>query len=135
MGLMKRFDDARVRLKAEPLFFKGGTALIAKERLDSVAHALEQEYRQMHEDRKKDILDDMTGATLIVEFARGGADGSSMPIPYGYEYNLKLLSPKILEKAVILYVWVTPEDSRRKNQEREDPTIPGAFWPTACLLR
>ncbi|MGV8119206.1 MAG: hypothetical protein AB2L14_05510 [Candidatus Xenobiia bacterium LiM19] len=127
MGLMKRFDDARVRLNAEPLFFKNGTALIARERLDSVAHALEQEYRQMHEDRKKDILDDMTGATLIVEFARGGADGSSMPIPYGYEYNLKLLSPKILEKAVILYVWVTPEDSRRKNQEREDPNDPGSI--------
>ncbi len=126
-ALMKRFDDARVRLKAEPLFYRGDTALIAQEKLNSVVKALEEEYRQMLEDRKKDIPDDMTGATLVVEFARGGADGSSMPIPYGYEYNLSLLSPRILEKAVILYVWVTPEESRRKNMEREDPNDPGSI--------
>jgi len=127
IGLMKRFDDARVRLNAEPIFFKGDAALIEKKSLDTVAQALEDEYRQMVEERKKEILEDMTGATLVVEFARGGADGSSMPIPYGYEYNLSLLSPKILERAAILYVWVTPADSRRKNQEREDPNDPGSI--------
>jgi hypothetical protein len=63
------------------------------------------------------------GQTVLVEFARGGPAGSPMPLeaPYGYRYSLSLLSREVLSRAVILYVWVTPEESRRKNLERARP--------------
>jgi hypothetical protein len=66
---------------------------------------------------------DPSGATIVIEFARGGPEGSTPPItpPFGYEYALSLLSPEILSRAAILYVRVTPEQSRRRNTDRGRP--------------
>jgi len=69
------------------------------------------------------------GETVIMEFARGGPRGSAMPLPppFGYRYALSMLSAEILSRAVILYVWVSPEESRRKNQERARPGADGSI--------
>lgn len=66
--------------------------------------------------------------TIVIECARGGPDGSSMPLTgtFGYQYSLPMFCPEILEKAVVLYIWVTPEESRRKNADRADPNDPGS---------
>ncbi len=83
------------------------------------------------------LLDELFGArpdaiddkTLVIEFARGGPEGHGMPLvkPHGYAWNLSNLSPAILGNAAILYIWVSPEESRRKNLAREDPDDPGSI--------
>ena len=64
----------------------------------------------------------------VISMARGGNDGASMPLTgtFGYQYTLAQFCPEILKNAAILYIWVTPEESRRKNDEREDPNNPGS---------
>ncbi|MDO4378343.1 MAG: hypothetical protein Q4C64_04230 [Erysipelotrichia bacterium] len=71
---------------------------------------------------------DLDNKTIVIEMSRGGKDGASFPLTgaKGYQYSLKQLNPKILSDAVILYVWVTPEESRRKNADRCDPNDPGS---------
>ncbi|MBM4397821.1 MAG: hypothetical protein FJ087_19320 [Deltaproteobacteria bacterium] len=95
----------------------------------ALAGRLEAEAKKLFDDKHAEYPESLDGRTVVIEFARGGADGSAMPLdaPFGYRYSLALLSPRILEKATILYIWVTPEESRRKNYARTDPNDPGSI--------
>ncbi|HCM38355.1 MAG: hypothetical protein A2Z97_08655 [Bdellovibrionales bacterium GWB1_52_6] len=95
----------------------------------AIADVLEKECRALLEEKNQNSMTDLTGKTIIIEAARGGKHGSSMPLPspFGYAYSVPQLSDAILSKARILYVWVTPEESRRKNQERANPNDPGSI--------
>lgn len=68
-------------------------------------------------------------STVVIEFARGGPKGSNLPLdpPYGYAHSLSLLSAEMLRRAAVLYLWVTPEESRRRNQERARPGENGSI--------
>jgi len=122
--LCERLDRARSLVGASTVFEAMDPAL----RLE-IEQAIEDECRDLLDQKNAAHPESLDGKTVVIEFARGGADGSTMPLPapYGYRYSLSRLSPEILARAAILYIWVTPEDSRRKNQERTDPDDPGSI--------
>jgi len=124
--LMERIDSARRQLDVPPLFFKDGKPILPADKFQMLTARLKDECDNLIRNQEK-YPDAMEGITIIIEFARGGPDGASMPIPYGYQYSISLLSPEILEKSALLYIWVTPEESRRKNFERSDPNDPGSI--------
>ena len=95
----------------------------------SVAKALEKEASDIRKERTEGLPKTLEGKTLVIEFARGGPQGAKLPLPapLGYEYSVACLCDEILAKASILYVWVSPEESRRKNQARTDPNDPGSI--------
>lgn len=133
--LLDRFDAARGKVGADPALGK----LPAAVRAELIA-ALEKESADLLRDKNAGIPDTLEGRTVVIEAARGGPQGASLPLPapLGYQYSLSRFSDAILAKASILYVWVTPEESRRKNHERTDPNDPGSILhhgvPIAVML-
>ena len=121
--LLNRIDKASLAVGLEPR-----NSLLDKETRLKVAEMLEEEAREMLKEKESQYPDTFEGKTIVIECARGGPDGSSMPLTgsYGYQYSLAQFCPEILEEAVILYIWVTPEESRRKNNERANPDDPGS---------
>jgi hypothetical protein len=133
--LLDRLDAAAQRVSAPaPL---GHLAAPVRARL---AAALEAEARELLDEKHRNQPATLDGRTLVIEFARGGHDGASLPLPapFGYRHSLAQLAPEILADASILYVWVTPEESRRKNHARTDPNDPGSILhhgvPIAVML-
>ena len=116
--LLERFDRARRAAGAPSPFgaMDPGTR-------EALCAAIESEAAGLLRSEPVDV----TAHTVVVEFARGGPGGAPMPLaaPQGYSYSLAQLSPEILESAVILYVWVDPAESRRRNRERARPGIAG----------
>ncbi len=122
--LLKRIDKAGERAKIAPRLAKLDAAT-----WKTVAAALEPEAKAMLDEKHAAYPDSFEGKTIVIEAARGGPDKSSYPLqdPLGYQYSLRELDPEILKRAVILYVWVTPEESRRKNTARTNPNDPGSI--------
>lgn len=122
--MMDRFDAAHAKVAlAEPM---GEVPYRIRKR---VAAAIEKECAAELEARNKTCSQDRAGKTIVIEAARGGANGSAFPIttPRGYLATFQQLSPQILERASVLYVWVDPEESRRKNIERGRPDGQGSI--------
>ena len=133
--LLDRYDAARRKVGAEPALVR----LPAEVRAKLVA-ALEKDGAELLRDKHAGIPDSLEGRTIVIEAARGGPDQATFPLPapLGYRYSLGVFSDEILARASILYVWVTPEESRRKNHERTDPNDPGSILhhgvPMAVML-
>jgi len=133
--MLERFDacaeKAGARIKA---------AGLRSEEHEAVAEAIEREAREWFEELNAGIPESLEGKTVVIEFARGGKDGSDMPLkaPFGDRHSFAQLSPQILSRSSVLYVWVTPEESRRKNEARTDPNDPGSILhhgvPIAVML-
>ncbi|GKT35919.1 hypothetical protein ADUPG1_008981 [Aduncisulcus paluster] len=122
--LLNRYDAARTKVGVKSLFAGLDSEVVAK-----LSALIEEECRGIFDEKYDAIPESLEGKTVVIEFARGGPHGSTFPLPepFGYQYSFSRLSPLILERAAILYVWVTPEQSRAKNVARAmekagDPT-------------
>jgi len=133
--LFGRFDAARAKVCADPALGRLDASL-----RDRLAATLEAECTELLRDKNAGVPETLAGRTVVIEFARGGPAGATLPLPdpLGYRYSLARLSDAILARASVLYVWVTPEESRRKNAERTDPNDPGSILhhgvPMAVML-
>lgn len=121
--LFERIDRAGLGAGIAPRM-----GLLREEIREKLAVILEKEAREMLDEKQNAYPDSFEDKTIIIECARGGPDGASLPLTgtFGYQYSLPMFCPEILENAVILYIWVTPEESRRKNADRADPNDPGS---------
>ena len=121
--LFDRFDRACVAVCMKPMI-----AQLDEDVHKKIAEELEDEARALLDEKQSQYCEDMSDKTIIIEFSRGGNDGASMPLTdtFGYQYTYSMMSPDLLKNAAILYLWVTPEESRRKNEARYDPNNPGS---------
>ncbi len=122
--LFDRLDRAREKVGEKPLL-----SMLDRDLREEIAQAVESDAKKLLDEKNSEVAKGHENKTIVIEFARGGAYGSSFPLPqpFGYQYSLSQLSPQILEKACILYIWVSPEESRRKNEARADPNDPGSI--------
>ena len=133
--MFKRLEKAAAKAGISPRL-----AGISKEILNKVAEGIEDECYKMFKDKLWAMPQSLEGKTVIMELSRGGPDGAEMPLTgtCGYQYSLAQFCPEILERAKILYIWVTPEESRRKNEARADPNDPGSslhhMTPVAVMM-
>ncbi len=88
----------------------------------NVQNALEEPAAVILQDLEKQYPDSFHDKTLIIECARGGKEGSAMPLaaPQGYQFSLAYLSNDLLEHAAVLYIRCTPEQSRARNFKRSE---------------
>ena len=116
--LFERMDAARVKCGAPARL--GALPAPVRSRLE---RAIAEDAEGLLRDKLAEIPDTLVGRTILVELARGGPQGARMPLPepLGYAYSLSRFADDILRRASVLYVWVTPEESRRKNDARAKP--------------
>ncbi len=116
--MLERYDRARAKVGAPAAFAGMDKGLKAK-----LVQAIDKEASDLLKGKNAGIPDSLEGKTVVIEFARGGKQGSSMPLPapYGYQYAFSQLSEALLARSSVFYLWVTPEESRRKNIERSNP--------------
>jgi hypothetical protein len=122
-GTAARWMFARIDRARQLIGLPPAIASLEPLTLKRLEAALEHEAQETFDEKVAAIPADLEGKTVVIEFARGGPEGSPLPLPapYGYKHALSLLSDEILRTASILYVWVEPEESRRKNIERAVP--------------
>jgi hypothetical protein len=124
LALLDRFDAADLKAGVQNRLVR-----LSVEMRRKLAEVIEKDARSLVDQKQACYPETLEGKTLVIEFARGGPEGARPPLPegMGYRASLNRLAPEILEKAAVLYIWVTPAESRRKNAERADPNDPGSI--------
>lgn len=122
--LLDRLDGVHARLHMEEPM--GDLPARIRRR---VIEALEPECRVELDALNRQNALGTEGRTIVIEAARGGPNGAAFPLtpPHGYETAFQHLSTEILERSSLLYIWVEPAESRRKNIERGRPDGQGSI--------
>ncbi|MFH1531708.1 MAG: hypothetical protein ABIK09_13360 [Pseudomonadota bacterium] len=122
--LMDRIDAAREKVGLDPAL----GMIPYRDRCD-IAAALEAEAQEFLGEKNRQCCQDLAGKTIFIEAARGGPHGAVPPLvpPRGYGYALSRLSDRILDNSVVIYIWVDPAESRRKNRDRGKPDAQGSI--------
>ena len=97
--LFDRYDRAGQIVGIAPRLGK-----LPEEIRKKLAEKLEAEAAAMLKEKQDAYPDSFDGKTIIIECARGGPDGASMPLTGsdGYQYSLPMFCPEILENAAAL---------------------------------
>ena len=134
--LFKRYDDASEKTGKIPRRFEELEKNTDKEKFQEFKKKCFDVCNTLLHDKYDNIPESLDGKTIIFEFSRGGAKGSTFPLkePYGYEYTLSLFDDEILNNANILYIWVTPEQSFQKNKQREKEGLQGKSQTVSTQL-
>ena len=87
--IVSRIQNARKTLGLENPFEKYSDQQIA-----AISDAIEKDASELATELRQTLSCDMEGKTVLIEFARGGPDGSSMPLvePHGYHHSISKLS-------------------------------------------
>lgn len=122
--LLDRFDAAHKKFGMSPVIGK-----LPYQVVRHLAAALQTEATRELALLNRTLSQGRQGCTVVLEAARGGPNGSAFPLtpPCGYATAFDVLSPTILERACVLYIWVDPAESRRKNIERGRPNAQGSI--------
>jgi hypothetical protein len=122
--LADRIDAARGTVGAGPALPERGSSSAA-----AVEEALGEAAAELAEQLDRLAGEGLEGKTAVIEFARGGPEGTTPPLPphHGYAASLPRFSSELLERAAILYIQVTPEQSRGKNRQRSRPGADGSI--------
>jgi hypothetical protein len=123
LHLFERLDAAHVKVGLPQVLGNVPWKVLKK-----VSAALEGECAAELAAKNEQCKMDKKGKTIVIEAARGGPNGAAFPLtpPVGWESTFQQLSEKILESAAVLYIWVDPAESRRKNIERGRPDGQGS---------
>ena len=100
--LFERLDDARIKANLAPVF-----KFLDPDVKMSIAKKIESDAQKIIDEIMINSTKDLTDATIIIEFSRGGPADCPFPLPYPYGYGvaLSLLDEHILKNGSILYVW------------------------------
>lgn len=136
-----RFLFDRIDRAAEAVGLPARLSLLSDDILSKAAEMLEADAGAVIDGKESQYTDTLEGKTIVIECARGGKDGSEMPLTgtEGYQYYFTQLAPDLLSHAAALYIQVTPEESRRKNFARYNPDDPSSNLfhgtPLAVMMR
>ena len=137
--LFNRYDVASVKTGHLPARFYDLRQKVGEEKFAEFKKECFDLCNTLLHDKYANIPTSLEGKTIIFEFARGGTKGCdpSKPLtpPFGYEYSLSLFDKRILMNAAILYIWVTPEQSKQKAFQREKEGKEGKSQTVSTQLR
>ena len=122
--MMRRIDNELQAMGQERVFYPGEEPFKDGRDWGTLCNLLNEDY---HDLMNRNVIKTDSAAKLLFDrLDRAGLAAGIKPRMGLLKEEIRDKLASILENAVILYIWVTPEESRRKNADRADPNDPGS---------